>query len=124
MSLLGAMLWDHRVVGDVVVVLRGGEDFARPGHRVIYDAIVELYDKVGAVDVVQLHQRLLDRDILEEIGGLDYLVQLAESVPSAANAVHYAELVREKAILRELIEAAELRLESVARGSDVFHPPV
>ena len=52
MSLLGAMLWDHRVVGDVVVVLRGGDDFARPGHRVIYDAVVELYDKVGAVDVV------------------------------------------------------------------------
>ncbi len=111
MSLLGAMLWDHRVVGDVVVVLRGGDDFARPAHRAIYDAIVDLYDKVGAVDVVQLHQRLLDRAILEDVGGLDYLVKLAESVPSAANAVHYAELVREKAILRELIGAAGEILE-------------
>jgi len=118
MSLLGAMLWDHRVVGDVVVVLRGGEDFARPAHRVIYDAVVELYDKVGAVDVVQLHQRLLDRGILEEVGGLDYLVQLAESVPSAANAVHYAELVREKAILRELIEAAGEILEDAHHGRE------
>ncbi|MGA1467324.1 MAG: replicative DNA helicase [Phycisphaerales bacterium] len=118
MSLLGAMLWDHRVVGDVVVVLRGGEDFARPAHRVIYDAVVELYDKVGAVDVVQLHQRLLDRGILDEVGGLDYLVQLAESVPSAANAVHYAELVREKAILRELIEAAGEILEDAHHGRE------
>ncbi len=118
MSLLGAMLWDHRVVGDVVVVLRGGADFARPAHQVIYEAIVELYDGTGAVDVVQLHQRLADRGIVEEVGGVEYLSRLAESVPSAANAVHYAELVREKAILRELIGAAGEILEDAHRTVD------
>jgi replicative DNA helicase len=111
MSLLGALLWDHRVVGDVVTILRDGGDFARPAHQVIYEQIVDLYDRQGSVDVVQLHQRLADRGVLEEVGGLDYVVSLAESVPSAANAVHYAELVREKAIVRELIAAAGEILE-------------
>jgi len=118
MSLLGALLWDSRVVGDVVTVLRGGEDFARPSHRVIYDSIVELYDRHGAVDVVQLHQRLTDRGILDDVGGLEYVLKLAESVPSAANAVHYAELVREKAILRELIGAAGEILEEAHHSRD------
>jgi replicative DNA helicase len=118
MSLLGALLWDHRVVGDVVTILRDGGDFSRPAHQVIYEAIVELYDKGGSVDVVQLHQRLVDRGVLEEVGGLDYVVGLAESVPSAANAVHYAELVREKAIVRELIAAAGEILEESYRSRD------
>jgi replicative DNA helicase len=106
MSLLGAMLWDHRVIGDVVPVLRGGDDFFRPAHRVLYETMVELYDQVASLDLVQLNQRLVDKGLLDEVGGLDYLVQLAEGVPRAANAAHYARLVREKATVRELIVAA------------------
>jgi len=68
--------------------------------------MVELYDQVASLDLVQLNQRLVDKGLLEEVGGLDYLVQLAEGVPSAANAAHYARLVREKATVRELIVAA------------------
>ena len=78
MSLLGAMLWDHRVIGDVVPVLRGGDDFFRPAHRVLYETMVELYDQVASLDLVQLNQRLVDKGLLDEVGGLDYLVQLAE----------------------------------------------
>jgi replicative DNA helicase len=106
MCLLGAMLIDPQVIGDVVLVLRGADDFYKPSNGAIYDAIVHLYDQHGTLDIVHLHQRLADRDVLASVGGQEYLVELASSVPSAAHAVHYARLVREKAVVRHLIEAA------------------
>jgi len=106
MSLLGSILLDPRVIGDVILVVKNGESFFKPGNGAIYDAMIELYDTRGSLDIVQLHQVLVDRDILDTVGGQDYLVELANSVPSAANARYYAELVREKAMIRSLIETA------------------
>ncbi|MFO0827003.1 MAG: replicative DNA helicase [Phycisphaerales bacterium] len=106
MSLLGAMLWDPKVVGDVVTIVRTGGDFYRPAHASIYDAMVELYDKNGGLDLITLNQALVDKGLLDQVGGLDYLVSLAEGVPGASSATHYARLVREKATVRELIAAA------------------
>lgn len=106
MSLLGSVLLDPRVIGDVILSIRNGESFFKPANGAIYDAMIELYDTKGSVDIVQLHQVLVDRDILDTIGGQDYLIELANSVPSAANARHYANLVREKATIRKLIETA------------------
>src|SRR5690606_21070765 len=106
MSLLGSILLDANVLGDVVLVLRSGDDFYTPANGAIYEAMVELYDKHAAVDIVQLNQLLADRDVLAAVGGLDYLAELAASVPSATSAVHYARLVREKATIRHLIDAA------------------
>ncbi|MHC5025927.1 MAG: replicative DNA helicase, partial [Planctomycetota bacterium] len=106
MSLLGAMLIDPRAIGDVVLVLRTGDDFYKQANGVIFDTMVKMYDELGALDIVQLNQKLADAGTLEAVGGLDYLVELANAVPSAANAPHYARLVREKAAIRQLIEAA------------------
>ncbi len=106
MSLLGSMLLEPQVVGDAVLIVRGGDDFFKPANGAIYDAMVELYDKYGALDIVQLNQLLTDRETLESVGGLNYLVELANAVPSAANAQYYARLVREKASIRRLIDAA------------------
>ncbi|MHC4448316.1 MAG: replicative DNA helicase, partial [Planctomycetota bacterium] len=106
MSLLGSILLDPQVVGDVVLIVRSGEDFYKPANGAIYDTMVELYDKHASIDIVQLNQALADREILDSVGGLNYLVELADAVPSAANATHYARLVREKAMVRRLIEAA------------------
>ena len=106
MSLLGSILLDPQVVGDVVLVIRSAEDFYKPANGAIYDTMVELYDKHASIDIVQLNQALADREILDSVGGLNYLVELADAVPSAANAAHYARLVREKAMVRQLIEAA------------------
>jgi replicative DNA helicase len=106
MSLLGSMLLEPQVTGEIVLALRGGEDFFKPANGAIYDAMVELYDRHGALDIVQLNQLLADRACLDAVGGLNYLVELANAVPSAANATHYARLVREKASIRRLIEAA------------------
>jgi replicative DNA helicase len=106
MSLLGAMLWDPRVVGDVVGIVRNGSDFYRPAHAAIYDTMVEIYDRSGGLDLVTLSQALTDKKLIEQVGGLDYLVSLAEGVPGSSGAPHYARLVREKATVRELIGAA------------------
>ncbi|MHC4949172.1 MAG: DnaB-like helicase N-terminal domain-containing protein, partial [Planctomycetota bacterium] len=73
MSLLGSMLIEPRVVNDVVVALRGGEDFYKPAHGAIYDAMVALYNERSALDIVQLHQQLVDRGALEAVGGVNYL---------------------------------------------------
>ncbi len=106
MNVLGSMLIDPQVIGDVILVLRSGDDFYKPANGSIYEAMVELYDKHGAMDIVLLNQLLVDRDILSTVGGLNYLVELASAVPSAASALHHARLVRNKAAIRHLIDTA------------------
>ena len=118
MSLLGSILIDPKACGDVMLILRGGHEFAKPANGLLYDIMIELYDKLDALDVVQLHSVLKDRDQLSTIGGLDYLVELASAVPSAANAVHYARIVREKSELRVLIETAGEILFDAHNSSD------
>ncbi len=117
MGLLGAMILDPVVIGDVVQIIRSRDDFYRPANGALYAAMVDLYNTHASVDLVQLNQLLADRQLLEEIGGQAYLVELAEATPSASNAMHYARLVREKAVLRELIGAASEILY------DAYHEP-
>ncbi len=105
-ALLGSMILDWHVIGEVIQLVQGPQDFYKPAHARIYSILVELYDANQPVDMVHLNQRLVDLGELERVGGLDYLIQLAESVPSAAAAAHYARIVHEKALLRRLIDAA------------------
>ncbi len=112
MSLLGSVILSPDACGDVLQIIRSADDFFRPAHSDLWTAIVHLYDTHQSVDVVQLQQILEDRGVLERVGGLDYLVELAGSVPSAANAVHYARIVRDKSMLRQLIGAAGDMLRS------------
>ncbi|MCP4710772.1 MAG: replicative DNA helicase [Planctomycetes bacterium] len=99
---LGSMVLDVDGIGDIVGLLRA-EHFYRGDHQLIYDALLHLYDQKKAVDLVLLRDELKRRGQLEQVGDVDYLVSLAESVPSAANATYYARIVRDKAMLRELI---------------------
>lgn len=115
-SLLGAVFLDPGVVGDVVQVVRSGADFSRPVHGAIFDAMVEIYDRTATMDIIQLAERLRAKGTLDHVGGLDYLKELAESAPTSAHAVEHARLVRDKAIVRELIAAAVETLESAHRG--------
>ena len=105
-SLLGSILIDPEVCGEVLQIVRSPEDFFRQQHGEVYRVICELYDRHNTLDIVQLQQLLKDRDALKPIGGVDFLVELAECVPDAASAMHYARLVREKAMIRQLIGAA------------------
>jgi len=118
MSLIGSMIWDPRVVGDVITIVKGAGDFYRPAHGVIYETMVELYDRDGSMDITTLSQRLADKQLLAEIGGTAYLLELAEGIPSAVNATHYANIVREKATVRELIAAAGETLAEAHQSKD------
>ncbi len=117
-ALLGSVILDWRVCGEVIQVLKGPDDLYKPAHAAIYETLIELYDQVQSIDMVQLKQRLDDKGQLEQVGGLDYLIELAESVPSAASAVYYANIVREKAALRRLIESAGAILDDCYNSSE------
>jgi len=106
MSLLGSMILDHNVIGDVLGMIGGPEDFYKEAHAHIYRAIVDIYDVHHSGDLVQLQNMLRDRGVYEQCGGDDYLVTLANSVPAATSAPHFARIVGEKAKLRRLIDAA------------------
>ena len=104
-AVLGSMILDWQCCGDVLQLLKG-EDFYKQVHAAVYDALIELYDKEQNIDMVLLNQKLKDKGLLADVGGVDYLIELAESVPSSASVTYYANIVREKAVLRKLIESA------------------
>jgi replicative DNA helicase len=105
MSLLGSIILDPRAMVDVLDHVQSGDDFYSAAHGVIFDALREIADRNPETDLVELTDRLRDRAELEDVGGSEYLLQLAEQVPSAVNAPHYARLVADKARLRRLIKA-------------------
>ena len=103
-SVLGAMLLSKDAIADVAEVLRG-VDFYRPSHEIIHDAIIDLYGRGEPADPVTVAAELQRRGDLQRVGGAPYLHTLSANVPIAANAAYYAEIVREKAILRRLVDA-------------------
>ena len=107
-SLLGSMLLDREVIGLVLQIIPREEQerLYRPDHRLLYETLIDLYDQNKPIDVIVLEDELRRRGTLEQIGGRDYLIELHESVPSAANAEFYARIVRDKALLRELIQCS------------------
>ena len=102
---LGAMLMSKDAIADVVEVLRG-TDFYRPAHEQVYEAVIDLYGRGEPADAVTVSDLLSKRGELMRLGGAPYLHTLLASVPIAANAGWYAEIVREKAILRRLVDAS------------------
>jgi replicative DNA helicase len=101
---LGAMLLSKDAIADVVEVLRPG-DFYRPAHQTVYDSVLDLYGRGEPADPVTIAAELTRDGTLAKVGGAPYLHTLIASVPTAANAAYYADIVRERAILRRLVEA-------------------
>lgn len=83
---------------------RGVEVFYDLRHQVIFDALVEMYESRQPVDLITLQQRLKDKNQLDSVGGIPYLSALPDAVPSAANLEYYVEIVREKYVLRKMIQ--------------------
>ncbi len=104
-SVLGSLLRDNDVINDVVPILHI-EHFYSDAHRKIYESIRHLYDNTQRVDTVLLAEELNRRGHVEDIGGYGYLGELWDAAPTAANAVHYAKIVRDKALLRFLIHTS------------------
>jgi replicative DNA helicase len=103
-SVLGSMLISKDAIADVSEVLRG-VDFYRPSHETIHDAVIDLFGRGEPVDMITVAAELQRKGELQRVGGAPYLHTLAANVPIAANAGYYAQIVREKAILRRLVDA-------------------
>ena len=104
-SILGSMMLDNRVIDDISSELEM-RDFYRSDHQAIFDEIIKLNTKGEAADVVTVSESLTNLGDLEQIGGLSYLSSLAKNTPNSGNVKSYAKIVRDRAILRRLIESA------------------
>ncbi|MHC1767606.1 MAG: replicative DNA helicase [Verrucomicrobiia bacterium] len=83
----------------------GSQAFYDLRHQTLFELLAEMYDRKEAIDLITLQQKLKDRKQLEPLGGISYLASLADGVPSAANLEYYLEIVREKHLLRKMIQA-------------------
>jgi len=119
-SVLGGMMISKDAIADVIEQIRG-TDFYRPAHEVIYDSILDLYGRGEPADAITVADELTKRGEIGRIGGAPYLHTLIASVPTAANAGYYARIVRERSILRKLVEAGTriVQLGYGTEGGDV-----
>ena len=116
-SLLGSILIDPMCM-DEIAPLISAEDFYVPEHTEIFRAMQSMYLKSKNIDVVTLIDELVKSGTYDESGGREYLRLVAEAVPTAANAKDYADIVRDKAVLRQLIEAGDDITEAAYAGDD------
>ncbi len=117
-AVLGSILLDPEVAGDVFEILRH-EDFYNHSNQLIYNCMEMLYDDAEAIDPLTVSDLLRKQKHLETVGGELSIAQLADSVPTSAHAVHYAKVVREKSILRNLINSGSKIVESAFSLDDV-----
>ncbi len=104
-AVLGAMLIKKEAIAEVSQILRPA-DFYREAHRIVYETMLELFNKNEAVDLITVTEQLRKSDQLEKAGGIAFVTSLANAVPTAANVEYHARIVEEKAQLRNLINSA------------------
>lgn len=104
-STLGSMLLEKEAIYKGAEILRP-DDFYREAHRVIFEVVVHLANKGEPVDLITVSEELKQRGMLDKVGGVAYLTQLVNFVPTAANVEHYANIVAEKSLLRSIISVA------------------
>ncbi|OGE80294.1 MAG: replicative DNA helicase [Candidatus Doudnabacteria bacterium RIFCSPHIGHO2_01_FULL_45_18] len=104
-SVLGSLLLDRDAIIKIADLITS-DDFYDDKHRLIYLAILALYDERASIDILTVSNKLEDGHNLERLGGISYLTTLVNSVPSSAHVVHYANIVRRKGTLRRLISSA------------------
>lgn len=116
-SVLGAMMLDKEAIAKATEILTS-EDFYREAHRVIFNAMLELYNKNEAVDMVTITDILRRDNKLEDIGGIAYITALANVVPTAANVKYHADIIAEKSVLRQLVRVSTEIATMGYEGSD------
>ena len=112
-AVLGSMIVDPECINEVVEQLEAAA-FYRLEHQMIFDALIALYEKNKGegLDAVLLRDELEKRKQLERVGGVDYIAKVMDSVPSSANVMYYAKIVKDKMLLREIIDAASAILNA------------
>ena len=109
-AIIGSMLTDRDAVISAIEILKE-EDFYREDNKAIYSAIVNLYNRAEPIDIITVKAELESMGKFEQIGGLEYLAELPEKVPTTANAMKYIKIVEEKSTLRRLIKTANEIIE-------------
>ena len=109
-AIIGSMLTDRDAVISSIEILKE-EDFYREDNRAIYAAILNLYNRSEPIDIITVKAELESMGKFEQVGGLEYLAELPEKVPTTANAEKYIKIVEEKSILRRLIKTANEIIE-------------
>ena len=118
-AVLGAILLENDAFHQVIEILKVS-DFYREAHRKIFAGMIELYNKNEPSDLITLTDILKQKNHLESVGGPSYLSSLVDNIPTAANVLHYAKIVRERSILRKTINAAtEIISKGYEDGEDV-----
>ncbi|MDO4169706.1 MAG: replicative DNA helicase [Lachnospiraceae bacterium] len=118
-SVIGSMLMDRDAIIEVADVLVK-EDFYQSTNGILFEAMVELYKEGKPVDLVTLQNKLKEKQVPESVQSLDYIRDLVETVPTSANAKQYAQIVKEKSILRKLIKVTEKISADCYLGKDEF----
>lgn len=118
-SVLGALMIDKDAIIKVADILRT-EDFYKPAHGKIYETILGLYEHHEPIDMLSVTTRLKENGAFKDAGGTTYLTELINSVPSASHVTHYAKLVKDKRVLRDLITtSAEIAETAFDPGEDI-----
>ena len=104
-SVLGAMLLDKEAISTASEVLKG-DDFYREVHKEIYEAIVDIYNDSDPVDLITITEKLKGRNTIDAVGGITYLTQLMNIVPTTHNIGQYVKIVEQKSLLRKLIRSS------------------
>lgn len=107
MAVLGAMLIDENAASIVFETLQQ-DSFYKNSHRKIFECILDLYNAGQPIDLLTLQEVLNKKNLLEEVGGVSYIANVANFVPTAANVEYHAKIVKEKAIMRSLIETSTM----------------
>jgi replicative DNA helicase len=104
-SVLGALMLDKDAIIKIANLIRLG-DFYKDDHNIIYEAMIDLYEKREPIDLLSLSNRLEEKNQLDKVGGSSYLSSLVNAVATSSNIVHYAKVVQKKSTLRKLILTA------------------
>ncbi|HKB39087.1 MAG TPA: replicative DNA helicase, partial [Gemmataceae bacterium] len=105
-GVLGSLLRDNSVIGDVLQIIQHDDAFYQDAHQKIFRGVRTLYDKGQPVDLVLLADWLREQKFIEDIGGYGYLSELWDAAPTAANAEYYARIVRDRSLVRNLIHVS------------------
>ncbi|MBI2279050.1 MAG: replicative DNA helicase [Candidatus Brennerbacteria bacterium] len=116
-SVLGALMLDKTAIVKIADTL-APDDFYHPGHQKIYASILGLFERGNPIDLLTVSHDLKEKKLVQAAGGADYLTELVEKVPTAAHVERYAEMVKEKRVRRDLIEASSVVNELAVDGDD------
>jgi len=117
-GVLGSMIIDPQVIGPVCMFLQRHEMFFKEENQTIFRVLTDLFEANTPVDAMILHSTLKTKNLLEHVGGIEYIKELANAVPTSAHAEYYAAIVKEKAMLRSLITACTSTLRDCYESGD------